>query len=461
MYTSVFALSGLASLLVGFIFRLVLPGQKYYAWAILGLGVALLAISVILDFRRMRGALASRRGKFGVGTTVKISLFAGIIVLVNAISIGTYHRFDFTGLAQFTLTSQTKEVLADLQEPVEVISFFTPAISPAVSTYARDLLAEYQNYTDQLTVSVVDPELKPDLARQYGVNRYGQYYSQLQGVTVFRSDQGQRDIYGLQIAQEAEHAFTSGGVPENASALIIAGPQEDLGTKELEILKSYLEQGGRLLLMLNPDAPDRFVELINGWWITFEDGTIIDTESYVAPDQDTPLVPRTNNSLGLVETYFPGAAAVVPKEETPDGVELVPMAWTSRKSWVEKGSLVSDRPEFDEGTDMKGPLAVGVQVRATESELFEVPTETRLVVMGDSDFAANEHFKNGNNSDLFLNAVNWLTAGEELISVDRKVLPSRRLILDPEQERFFHISSIGLLPLLLILAAGYVWWRRR
>ncbi|MBN1685350.1 MAG: hypothetical protein JW852_01790, partial [Spirochaetales bacterium] len=87
--------------------------------------------------------------------------------------------------------------------------------------------------------------------------------------------------------------------------------------------------------------------------------------------------------------------------------------------------------------------------------------ETRLVVVGDSDFAANQHFQNGNNSDLFLNAVNWLTQGEEIISVDRKVLPARRLILDPEEERFLHVSSIGLLPLLLIIAAGYVWWRRR
>ena len=68
----------------------------------------------------MSGALASRRGKFGIGTTVKVSLFAGIVVLANAISVGAYHRFDFTGLAQFTLTSQTKDVLADLKEPVEV-----------------------------------------------------------------------------------------------------------------------------------------------------------------------------------------------------------------------------------------------------------------------------------------------------------------------------------------------------
>jgi hypothetical protein len=37
----------------------------------------------------------------------------------------------------------------------------------------------------------------------------------------------------------------------------------------------------------------------------------------------------------------------------------------------------------------------------------------RLALIGDSDFAANRHFRNGNNSTLFLTAVNWLTAGVE------------------------------------------------
>jgi len=84
-----------------------------------------------------------------------------------------------------------------------------------------------------------------------------------------------------------------------------------------------------------------------------------------------------------------------------------------------------------------------------------------MVLIGDSDFATNPHFRNGNNSDLFLTAVNWLTAGEEIISVDRKALVSRRLLLNPDQARFLHISSIGLLPLFLLIVGVYVWWRRR
>jgi ABC-type uncharacterized transport system involved in gliding motility auxiliary subunit len=512
MQTAIFALLGVASLLAGFVFRLVMPGLRYYAWGILALGVALLAAGAILDFRKVRGALGSKRGKFGIGTTVKISLFCGIILLINAVSVGTFYRFDFTGLAQFTLTSQTKEVLAELDEPVEIVNFFTPALPAAITGYARDLLDEYQNYTDQLTVREIDPELNPDQARQYGIAGYGALYGELGGITVLSSAEGQRHVFGLQIYAEAEHAFTSAilevtgtlqkkvyfltghgesriasdyldaknglrdnlfqvaeldllrvrDIPSDAGALIIAGPQQDLGTNELEILKEYLVNGGRLFVLLNPNPPERLKALLAEWWVDVQEGTIIDPSSYVAPNQDTPLIPRTGNQLGLVEVYFPGAASLLPLwEGLPEGIELSPLVWTSGNSWLELSEFSEKGPKFDKETEIKGVNAIGVFVSTVPEEGDEESTGTRIVVIGDSDFAANQHFQNGNNSDLFLSSINWLTEGEEIISVDRKVLPIRRLILDPEEERFLHISSIGLLPLLLLLAGGYVWWRRR
>ena len=136
MQTWLLAILGLASQFAGFIFGLIMPGLRYYAWGIMALGSALLAVAVILDFKRVRGALASRRGKFGLSTIVKVSLFSGIILITNAISVGTYHRFDFTGLAQFTLTSQTKEILANLHKPVEVLNFFTPSVPVTVTEWA-------------------------------------------------------------------------------------------------------------------------------------------------------------------------------------------------------------------------------------------------------------------------------------------------------------------------------------
>ena len=77
---------------------------RYQRAIILALGAALLVVAFILDCRRVQNTLISHQGKFGVVTTVGISIFFDVILLTNTISLGNFHRFDFTGLAKFTLT---------------------------------------------------------------------------------------------------------------------------------------------------------------------------------------------------------------------------------------------------------------------------------------------------------------------------------------------------------------------
>ena len=127
MQTIVFAIVGLFSMIVGLILSLILPEIKLVAYGLVALGVILVASAAIIDFRRVKSAVTSRRGKFGASTTIMVSVFAGIIIFVNAISVGVNHQFDFTALAQFSLTSQTKDVLAKIKIPIKVLFFVTPA----------------------------------------------------------------------------------------------------------------------------------------------------------------------------------------------------------------------------------------------------------------------------------------------------------------------------------------------
>ena len=511
MQMTIMALVGLGTLFVGWLLMFILPGIRVFAFIILALGAALVAVSFIVDFRRVKTALTSRKGKLGAGATVMVSLFVGIILFANAISVGNFHRFDFTGLAQFTLTTQTKEVLAELDKPVEVVSFFTPDMPVLITGYARDLLAEYQNYSSQLTVRAVDLDLRPDEARMYGIDQFGALY----GAIVFRSDEGQRQVYGPQIAAEAEHAFTSAilevtgikqksvyfltghgersvyqdyanarsglrdnlfqvdeldlisspSLPDDMAALVIAGSRAPLLGTEIDIIRDYLDNDGRALILLDPNPTPVLVEFLKDWWISIEEGIVIDPTSHVAPNKDNPLVPRGRNSFQLPEIYFTGATATLPLEGRPEAVSLSALAWTSPEAWLDRDYVSGEEAEYSEDADRKGPLAIGAFITTGEVTGEEGETDlsmgTRIVVIGDSDFAANRNFNNGNNSDLFLSAVNWLVAGEEIISIDRKVLTTRRLLLDPEQARFLHISSIGLLPLILLICAGIVWWRKR
>ena len=169
----------------------------------------------------------------------------------------------------------------------------------------------------------------------------------------------------------------------------------------------------------------------------------------------------------MPEIYFPGATAIIAKEEMPDtNVVRAPLVGTGEESWLEKNFDHAEEPEFDEGIDRKGPLALGILIAAAPTgETSGEPTGegkmTRIVVIGDSDFATNQHFNNGNNGDFFLNSVEFLTAGAELVPIERKVLPFRRLIVGPEATRFINYSSIGLLPLLVLITGAVIWWRRR
>ena len=451
------AVLGLLALLVGLIVMVLLPSIRYAAWSLLALGMLLLITAFIMDFRRVSRALTGRRGTFGTGTTVMVSIFIGITLLVNAISIGNYKRFDLTGVAQFTLTSQTKEVLSELDTPVQALCFFIPNDPYGIGNYATNLLTEYQNYTDQLGKELIDPDEHPDQARQYGITQYQ--------TVVLESDNHRRSVLPQEIAEQAEHAFTSAilevtgivqkklyfltghgetsihsaysyakeglldhlykvdtlnlsdnlSIPEDCAALIIVAPKRSLTSSEVETIEHYLRTGGQVMLLTNPSPPQGIHQLLSPWGIEIEDGTVIDRSSFVDPSKDIPLVTRERCTFGLPKTFFPGATAVIHhEEEVEGGAQMLVLVWTSQDSWLERDFKADEEPEFNEGIDREGPLALGVLIAAPpmdkpEGESPEDGKLTRLVVIGDSDFASKQHFNDGYNSDLFLASENWLT----------------------------------------------------
>lgn len=545
--SSLMSLLGLLTLLAGLVAMVVLREIRVAAWAILGLGVLLLVAAFIIDFRKVTGAVAGRRGKFSAGSTVMTSIFIGITLVANAISIGSYHRFDITGLAQFTLTSQTKDVLTSMNTTVQAIGFFVPdSIDPTggIGAYARNMLKEYQNYTTKLTFKEIDPQESPDQAAKYGI-------SMLQTV-VFESERGRRLVSPQEIIQfstdaqgnpqisgiEAEHAFTSAilevtgvvqkklyfitghgeasidsdlgaaaqalkdnlfkvesldlliskEVPEDATAVIIAGPQKQFSTDELGTILAYLARGGWAMVMLNPNPTIDMKALLLPWGIILEDGMTVDPPNSLQDSVNNPIVTRLRNAFGMTSIYFRGTTALMPMPifeprpipgETSDTpiqvvwtsenspIAMLSLARTSPDSWLEKNFESGKTPTLDETTDIKGPLEIALRIVLTPpvddkgNPTGEVPP-TRLVVVGDTDFATNQNFFDGDNGNFLLNIVDQaLTAGKELISIQRKVLPFRRLIVSQEVSTFITYSSIAVLPVLVLLAGGVIWWRRR
>ena len=81
---------------------------------------------------------------------------------------------------------------------------------------------------------------------------------------------------------------------------------------------------------------------------------------------------------------------------------------TSDRSWSISSvdRVVKGRePVFDERIDRRGPLTLAVSVAKKVSG----GGETRLLIVGDSDFAANAMVGIQGNADMFVNMTNWLT----------------------------------------------------
>jgi hypothetical protein len=188
----------------------------------------------------------------------------------------------------------------------------------------------------------------------------------------------------------------------------------------------------------------------------------------------------TTNFPRLI-TAFPLARSVTPVEGGVDGRVAQRVLETSPQSWAEadvKGLFATSRPErnVDKG-DKAGPIAIAaaVSIPAPEAPAPDPPPaaegappaadapkpETRVVVVGDSDFASNRAIGLQGNRDIFLNMANWLAQQENLIAIRPRDAQDRPLTMTADQGTMVFWFTMVLIPALLFANAVRVWWRRR
>lgn len=510
-------LIGLFALVVAGGFYLVAPELAPYVRVLLPLGLVLLLVSAVGFAEEIGVFLGGRGARYGTNTTVMIVAFLGIAFLLNFMATRGFQRFDLTKTQQFTLSPQTVKVLQGLKQPVKAYGFFS---SEAFGEQeARDLLTEYGIRSDRFSVEFLDPTKRPELANKYNVRSDGtvtfvsgdksqnvtriaeqDFTSAILKVTrglqkkvYFLTGHGERELadfrdrgYG-QAGQalrddsylvESLNLVVSTTVPSDAAVLVIPNPEKTLLEEEKKAIADYLEAGGKALVLVEPTASAGLEAILGRWGVIIGKGTVVDPAGSLLGSIATPVVewPRygsTQITNDLPMSFFPTAAMitstfefgqVITATQKPDeALILTPLAQTTDKGWLETDPM---RAQFDPASDLPGPIPMALMVEKTlppgvVDPQREKERKTRLVVFGDADFASNQWFNQVAHADLFLNSVNWLAEEEELISIRPKRADIRRVFLGRTDANLILVSSAVVLPALVLLGGGFVWWRRR
>jgi ABC-type uncharacterized transport system involved in gliding motility auxiliary subunit len=409
-----------------------------------------------------------------------------------------HYRSDLTKNRLYSLSDQTEKLLTNLDRDVEIKAFFKPADQSG----ARDLLDEYNYRSGSLNYELIDPDEEPNRVKQYGVNAYNtlivesgvkrELITDLNETNVtnaiikvtreqdkliyFLSGHGERAIgddspQGLKMATEAikkeNHLVRelnlarTGSIPDSCTVLAIVTPQTDLFPSELDTIKKFIDDGGKLLVMVDPDRGGNLAGFLDQYHVTIGKDMVIERSAMSQIMGAGPAIPIVNqydaNHAITKEfsamTFFPYTSSVTPKEDK-GGFTITELAKTSGSSWAET-DYSTGKVGYDEASDKRGPITIAALV---EKEL--VKGKSALVIFGDSDFATNAYFQQQANGNLFLNTINYLAEEEDLISIRPKQVEDRRLTLtQADVSTLFYLVVIAI-PLLVVILGVVIFFKR-
>jgi ABC-type uncharacterized transport system involved in gliding motility auxiliary subunit len=476
-----------------------------WLWAVTlaeGLALVCLAAFFVLHAETVKAFSGRRSTKMGLNSFLMIVLVTSILVIINFLASRHSVRWDLSENQNFTLAPQTYRVLRTLPHDVK-ITVFTREKDPGYQAY-KERLESYRQASAKLTVEFIDPEKQPKLAQTYGIFRTDTAIFESSGQTirvtspseveltgaliriskdakkriVFVEGHGESSVEdkernGLSIAKEAllRQGYDIGtvsllkesAVPDNAAVLVLAGPRRSVMKEEQDRIQTYVEKGGHLLVLADPNTQTGLEPLLAHWGLGLGPGVLVDLQDRMAQGDLTALLVRTFTEHEITQdltsaVLLPLSRHITFDEQLGKDWDFVPLARTSPNSWAEtnmQGRVVS----MSEKEDVKGPLPMAAAL-APKKAPEEGKPRPAIVVIGNSTFVSNAFFNFPGNSDFFLHATGWLAEERDLISIAPKEQALRPFTPNPLQDRTLLYIQVIFLPLMTGLT-GFIVWRKR
>ena len=472
-------------------------------------GVVILLIWLLLVLLVNRSFWQKRSTQVSTNILVSTLAFLTILVLINYLAFRYSYHIDLTENRLYTLAPQTQEIVRTILQPLKVVAFLKDA-DPA----DKELLNTYRQYNPNFQFEFIDPQIKPGLARQFSAKPLGNVYleygekkqlvqelqidpkgSQVDRISEIKltnaieriQKKSIENIYILQGHQEpsieqakdsiseAMNTLRQKGYeikplnltqettfPSDIASLLLIGPKKKLLEAEVQLIKEYLDKGGNILLLIDPETDPGLDKILQEWGVKLDPRLVIDASgrgSQLNIGPESPIITKYGNhpitkELRNGNSIYPltrPIGTVKVKE-----VEAVAILTTDDKMWATT-KIDSQQVTFNPQTDLSGPFDIGVALTRYVDKV-----KSKMVVVGNSTFMTNGWFSTLLNGDVFLNSVQWLSQTEEqTLSIRPKEAKNRRIVLTLGQSTFLGWSSLLFVPLLGFILAILFWWRRR
>ena len=453
--------------------------------------------------------LKARQTKYAAYATLYILVTLAVVTVANVLADRYDKSYDATANKRYSLSEQTVKIVKGLKQDA-TITYFDQGTR---FQEAKDKLDLYANLSPKVHVEYVDPDKQPQLAREAGIKNFGTTVVQIgtrkneakstseeditgafirdlkqttrtvcfvTGSGEHRIDDTSRDGYSAfkdvlgkdNYETKSIDLLQTAAVPADCTVVVVGGPSGDYQQPEVDALKKYVEDGGRAMFLLDPPLKmgrdevadnDALSAVLSGWGVTPDKDLILDMNpigqlaglgpqvALVTTYDQQPIV----NDMKGTATGFPITRSLQTKNGDKTTVDKL---FETSNSSLSTTKLDSPRIDPQDPKNKKGPMTIAA---AGSYKTGKENSQGRFVVVGSSEWAANSFINFNGNRDLALNAMNWLSSDEDLISIRPKEPEDRRITMTKAQQNWVRITSQFLFPLAVVVVGFSVWWRRR
>lgn len=487
-------------------------------------------LSVIIVYIFLTTQVIQKRRFTASVKNISLQAFSlSMIVVVMAVAIFgnlaikalpvKYTEVDVTSQKLYTLTDATKELVAQVNEPLKIYVYVSDSNK---DTTIDRILQEYADLNKNITIEYKDPSKAPKFYEKFTsespvenslfletatktkyINSNDMYiqdyaYNENTGsydtttsydiegqitsgisymlygnsVTIYNitgHDEASLEDGYLDAIAKANYAvedlsLIGKDIPEDCQVILINAPMSDYSSDDADKIIEFLDNGGTVIITLEvidnvKDDMPNFSRILDYFGVSVADGLIVDMNAYAqSPFFILPEVYSddiTSGVYGRKNVWMPYAKALIVDNEN-ENVTTTTLLASSSSSYNKHDLENSTSYEQEEGDD-NGPFSVAVKANKTDGGNGYIVGSPFLFADTVDQATANA------SSTMFMNMVNSSVTEEETMTA---VVPARNM----DSSTFIISSMAGLIiflvvmfvvPLVLIITGLVIWLRRR